>query len=727
MMFLKTSLFGGAILFVGTSFGQAVNSQESKQSSSSDSKQEVEVRGDTAKSIEKNSSAAKRVFTAETLNQFGDVSFLSSLKRLPSIVIIGDKPSLAGLDGKYTQILIDGDHRRTDSIGDLPLSLVERVEIYHAGAVEFSSQAIGGTINIVLKKIPKTKKSTFRADYSESQTHRTSSEIAISDTVDNFSYSILVRGTSKTPKFAESRIDNVSYSNFETTLKGPETIIENKNSSSKQLQVRTKMQFSAPNSLNVSVTPVLTSTESEYRDQSEYLLPTVAEFRSNDRSFNKTNSLSATIDLKLPLSEDWQMSGKFVTSEKRIEGKSFGEISKTKTSLTEELASTSLSSIKSYSTSGKFYYSGLSNFFKGHELVFGWDADHWEDAESGENIRKFKGELGSQSGTVREITSSALLSFFAQDEIKINKANEVYIGARFEHTKQHYFADPNVDFPVARSSSEVFKNASPIFHYLYKINESNIDSLRFSFSQAYSLPNTNAAPTLGFMQINNSVYNPVLAFNYKLRPEIGRTYQTSYEHNGDDGLNYNFRYSFKKIDDLLVRSLFANNGNWFFETVNSGRGISRVLDFDAQFPISLLLQGAPQIDIGLSISKNWSSKSTLPPPTNRLSPSTLLIKIMATYQSREQPLRLGVSGTYQDSVLMQIDDRSTKLGSSTPDIDMFATWSFDSKTNLRLSLSNLLKKVRRENTTYMLSSENIYHQRFSPTYRSVGINFEHKF
>lgn len=75
------------------------------------------------------------------------------MKRLPGVTVQNNSIRLRGLGSGYTQILIDGERPAPGfSIDNLSPDLVERIEIIRAATAEFSTQAVAGTVNIVMKK-----------------------------------------------------------------------------------------------------------------------------------------------------------------------------------------------------------------------------------------------------------------------------------------------------------------------------------------------------------------------------------------------------------------------------------------------------------------------------------------------------------------------------------------------------------------------------------------------
>ena len=116
----------------------------------------------------RNSTASKMVFGREELDRDGDSTVGEILKRLPGVTISG-RPGrggdirMRGLGNGYTQILLNGERPpRGFSLDSLSPDQIERIEVYRAPVAEFSTQAIAGTINIVLREDFQQKQTQIR-------------------------------------------------------------------------------------------------------------------------------------------------------------------------------------------------------------------------------------------------------------------------------------------------------------------------------------------------------------------------------------------------------------------------------------------------------------------------------------------------------------------------------------------------------------------------------------
>ena len=105
------------------------------------------------------------VIDQENIERFNDVTAGDMLRRLPGISFEGPPGEnkdvrVRGLDKGYSQVLINGRRvpdagkEREFQVDQIPVQLIERIEIIRAPTADMDAQGIGGTINIVLKSTP---------------------------------------------------------------------------------------------------------------------------------------------------------------------------------------------------------------------------------------------------------------------------------------------------------------------------------------------------------------------------------------------------------------------------------------------------------------------------------------------------------------------------------------------------------------------------------------------
>ncbi|HEY4998254.1 MAG TPA: TonB-dependent receptor, partial [Usitatibacter sp.] len=120
--------------------------------------EKIEVTAPNEVEERRESTAAKIVVNRDEILRYGDTTVLDVMKRLPGVTVggsggRGSDIRMRGLGNGYTQILLNGEPMPPGfTLESLSPDLIERIEIYRGATAEFSTQAIAGTINIVLRR-----------------------------------------------------------------------------------------------------------------------------------------------------------------------------------------------------------------------------------------------------------------------------------------------------------------------------------------------------------------------------------------------------------------------------------------------------------------------------------------------------------------------------------------------------------------------------------------------
>jgi iron complex outermembrane receptor protein len=116
-------------------------------------------------------SATRIIYGREELEQSNDMAVGDFLRKLPGVVVSGApgkgrEARMRGMKG-YTQILIDGEKSgggkdRSVDVDQLPLELIERIEVIRTPTADMPNEGIAGTINIVMREAPDTSQRSMR-------------------------------------------------------------------------------------------------------------------------------------------------------------------------------------------------------------------------------------------------------------------------------------------------------------------------------------------------------------------------------------------------------------------------------------------------------------------------------------------------------------------------------------------------------------------------------------
>ena len=722
------------------SFYTASNSQDIAQTTppvaqekppvNEDKKQIIQIKAKSEEQYARQESVAKTVISNEELNRYGDVDIVNAMKRVPGVLASKDKLSLVGLAAHYTQVLVDGELPRGLVISDLPMTLIDRVEIYRSGNAEFSSQAIAGTINIILKKLPKTSQTQLKFSISDDFERRRIAESFISDTSENLSYGLTIKLSDRKAIARPPQKEIVEIiSNIDPEKQSYSSILSEA-SNAQQIQLRPQLQFVTASGSRINLTSSLTHIRVDQNDSKSYRFISGKELpirnienKRNTEIGEFKNDLKISTNIFDNAKLDLSVGVKLSQTEGDLNGWAVDSKSENKDMLKSNFEYRGLV----MTSKGKFTVLEAMNFLSGYELVAGWDFSTWRANYILMDSRAYVDTMKISSENVNSDFKVDELAFFAQTEWKFAAQAKAYLGLRWESVKLQDKRISNDDNSSNQNNRQRYTNISPIAQTLWQLNPENTDRVRLALSRAYQAPRQDLAISPKFMSVNASMQNPISVVNYALRPEVGWSYQASYEHNGADEWNYNVNASVKSIDDLQRPVLSYFDNTWWISTVNSGHGLSKILSIDTQFPLTKFLQNWPKLLVNFAISKNWSRVSFLPPPDNRLSPISLSVNLGIDYHAENSPLSIGTSLRYNDSPWQQLNLYTRSLSATQPQLDFYASWTFDKKTQLRIAANNLIRRAEEVITNYTYNDTNASQLMIKPSYRNITMNFEHIF
>ena len=108
--------------------------------------------------------ASRTTISREEILRFGDANALDVLKRLPGVSVGEGGPRMRGLGAGYTQVLLNGDRPPPGfSLENLTPDMIDKIEVMRSATAEYSTQAVAGTINIVLRKTASKPTRDWRA------------------------------------------------------------------------------------------------------------------------------------------------------------------------------------------------------------------------------------------------------------------------------------------------------------------------------------------------------------------------------------------------------------------------------------------------------------------------------------------------------------------------------------------------------------------------------------
>ena len=660
--------------------------------------QKVEVRASGADyDARRDDTASKIVVGSEEILRYGDSNIADVLKRLPGITVTGGRGGspdirLRGLGNGYTQILLNGERAPAGfAIDQLAPDAIERVEIMRAASAEFSTQAIAGTINIVLKKAIRTAQRELKATAGRGNDFSQANGVAtLSDKDGNFSYSAVLSlnrlnfhwlkliddngtdaaGRASVLRNSESnevgRLENLSLApRLNWALANGDTLTSQNFIASNRYRFVATMDtatvFGAPQEFD--------ATANDVRQRNDY-------YRTDLNWVHKLAG-GGKLDTKLGLNANRNSNGT------RQTGSNHGV-----PGLDRQVDT--LSKERGYTFTGKY----STPLVTGHALSMGWDG-----ADSRRDDTRMQREVplpGARQSNLDEDFSADVrrLALYAQDEWDFTPRLSIYAGLRWEglETESH-----GVGFtPVSNRSSVL----SPVFQALWKIPDTK-DQLRAALTRTYKAPATTLLIPRRFMAANNTQNTPDTRGNPELKPELALGLDMGYEHYWADTALLSVSGFVRKISDYTRQGLLLENGRWVQTSVNDGSAVARGLELEAKFPLKAVMQTPHALDLRASVTRNWSRVDAVPGPYNRLNQQLPLTATLGMdYKSADGVVTAGGSFVFKRGGVMRISAEQSSFVTAKRDLDVYLLYKFTPRHALRLSIVSALAEDWLDESTY---------------------------
>ena len=693
--------------------------------------QKVEVKGSVdAYDARREDTASKIVLNHEEIVKYGDTNVLDVLKRLPGVTVSGaagrgGEIRMRGLGSGYTQVLINGERAPAGfSMDSLAPDAIERIEVMRAATAEFSTQSIAGTINIILKKAIKKAQREMKAGIGVGEgLFSPTYNLQLSDRKDLLSYSLTVNGVHQGFKRNTPTLEDgvgpdgkplVRHSSFyeDGVFDG--------------INIGPRLHWSFPNGDSLTSQSFINAgrfkrvsesvSVASVGVQSQYPFvewDTVFEnrFFRTDLNWVKKLAGSAKLDLKIG-----GVIGGLRNDSHRNGYASQGGLQTLDNYVKARGTDSALTSTAKISTP----------IGDGHALSMGWDAGY-----SGRDDLRIQREWrldGPAASPVRKRADSdehynadiTRVAVYWQDEWNVTPRWSVYMGLRWEGISTAVSGAGLVD---TKTSTSVW---SPLFQTLYKLPDTKGDQLRFALTRTYKAPNTQSLIPRRFTTANNNSTEPDFQGNPNLKPELALGLDASYEHYWGQGAMVSVSASLRRIDGYTRNRTAPTALGWITTPINDGVATSRGLEFEAKFPLKSVMAGSPAIDVRANLARNWSSVEAVRGPNNRLDQQTPFSATLGLdYKSGQ--LTTGGSYSFRNGGAVKLSEEQSVYLSVRRDLELYGLWKFDPKSQLRVSLSNLLAQDYVSESTYIEPSGPVRRSTRSPGVAIMRVAIEMKF
>lgn len=685
--------------------------------------QRVEIQARSEAQLAYQEAAAKTIIGSADLLKFGDTNVLDAMRRVPGVQVNNNKIQLLGMNASYTQVLIDGEPPRGVNAEDIPMQMIERIEVYRTANAQFSTQAIGGTVNIVLKRAASSAQQSIKITAAYVQNGQGTVEWNNSGKQGDFSHSVVATASqnsisANTPKKTLNK--QTISDDMDQVLQQYDSLLD-RSVKDRDIRIAPRLQYRTNSNINLTSTTMLAYSNSERDTSRSYTFLQgeplgIAAMRVHDTTerVNLSSTMRATTSFSNDLKLD--ISGGFHAQ----------RIKNTDRSQNYSLNG-DLSLVRNYDTHVRILGGNSSGKFSiptnaEHDLVMGWTGSgttvHIDRNQTDFYKNNATPVYLPQNGR-NELYKSAL---YAQDEWKFQKNSSLYLGLRWESLSINSEGSAQ---DKSRYSTNVL---SPIVQTMWQLNSHNTDRIRLGLARTYQAPNDFYLVSPKIYLVNNSIQNPNFVGNPNLRPELAWGLDAAYEHNGKDGLNYAVRAKIQQIDDLHRDTIFFENRAWWRKYINTGSALGKSLELSTQFPLKRFVFEAPDVDVSMSYLYFWSDVKGLPQPFNQLNPYTYELTFSLNYRLKDVPLTLGMNTKLQDAHWQQISLTDRTYIEMPTNLDLVGLWKFDKKSQLRLAINNITNSNSID--TFSQSRVPSYISTLHTTVnraRNISLSFEHKF
>ncbi|MBR7778876.1 TonB-dependent receptor plug domain-containing protein [Undibacterium rugosum] len=668
--------------------------KQAKPATSKEVVQQVTVSGGRTEVEERRqSTAGKIIYGREELDRNGDSSLGEVLKRLPGVTV-GGRPGrggdirMRGMGNGYTQILINGERApRGFSMDSLSPDQVERIEIVRGAVAEFSTQAIAGTINIVLREEYKQKTTDLKISLGSEQ-GRLAPNVSLTVPGEAGALSYVMSGSVfKNKQHDQSLTDSLEKNTAgETVLKQHQQDQTDRETTGLHLTPRFNYKFENGDTLNFQPFLMTSKSNSQTWNQVNELFRSPTYF--GPQSYATANSSNEAETTFLRGFGNWQH--KFENNGKLVVrfGGGLGKMNSSSMRYQFNQAGQQIDVIsdvnntrdRTANTGGKL----TMPIGDAHTIATGWELEAGKRSQTRTSLDNGLPQY-AESGDNLD-ASTRRVAMFVQDEFDISPQFSAYAGVRWEgiHTSSSSTRQ-NVD-----NDSRVW---SPVLHGVWRIPDSK-DQIRLGLTSTYRAPALNDLIAIPSISNQNSATRPDRTGNPNLKPELSKGIDLAFEHYLSRAGIVSLNLFARSIDDLIRRrTVLVDNGSgarWVSSPVNVGHALTKGMEFDTKFQLQEFLPEGPAIDFRANYSRFWSSVDDIPGPNNRLDQQPKqTANLGMDYRVAGLPLTLGGSVNWTPAYEIQSSTTQIVDTGKKRQFDAYALWKWSPNLQLRLSANNL--------------------------------------
>ncbi|MDX9965934.1 MAG: TonB-dependent receptor [Sulfuricurvum sp.] len=503
----------------------------------------------------KDQSIAKRIIKGEELSQYGDLNALEVLKRTPGVTVPEGKGK-KGAPGKgYTKVLIDGEEvsstKRGNPLEQISPEMIERIEVMTNGSAEYTAEAMGGIVNIVLKKPSSEGKTIAKLTGGVYNAQAMGSVFAQREgKAGEYSYLFNATYADNTHKDdASNRIDDTV--NMTEKLRDSQGRYRALSLNGKLIyapDTKNKYAFDASMGLNAN------SATADERTYTNGALSTTLYNRDESDAMMLWTKLSGEHHLSGTELVDWKL--KFHQNDSEGENRSG-----TKLQYDDSL-------FRVFGADGSY-----SRVVGEHFVKTGAEVKRLMQDES---IRVLSG--GVETSNVHQSLRQDKGSLYLQDEVGIGEDFLVTPGIRYETVSRDFAGSSNIDY------------FAPSLHLLYRLSPD--DNLRASVSKTVRLPRLDElTDTVDSSLELNDLTRPDVRGNPSLKEEKALSYELRLEHYFADKGIISVGGFYREIDDKIEKLTTYEGGRYVERPYNAGEGRLWSVEFELKKSLDAYVGG----------------------------------------------------------------------------------------------------------------------------------------
>ena len=651
---------------------------------------QVEINGAADYDPRRDDTASKTIIGQEEILKYGDTNVFDVLKRAPGVTVIGESIRMRGLGNGYTQVLVNGERPPPGfNLQTVAPEQIEKIEVVRAATAEFSTQAIAGTINIVLKKVVSKPQRDVRVGIGHSGLVKRASALGtLADRSGDLSYYLsvfLLRHDNRNPG---TYTEQLASTDGMVLQQRDSSIANNSKLSLLGLEPRLNWKLDNNGQLNWSASVGVNRFDSQqaYRYDNQ-----VGSFPAPDFLFRDNASENRSVYLSTNVNWVTQLAGGKLDTTLTVTHSSGSADSDWASSTanrqrTLQRDTDSDSRSNSVRSNGKYTRSVLGE----HALATGWEVSRQRQREDRHRVEGF---VGSAPAIFDERFAPQVVqaAAFAQDEWNVTTQWSMYLGARWETIRTDSAVSGR---PDTSSRNHVL---SPIAQTLYKFPDKSGRQLRLALTRTFK------APTVGQLTARrneadlNTRFTADSSGNPDLKPELATGVDATYEHFWAPGATFSATASTRHITDYIRTTLSQDSGGrWLYQPVNDGKADVRGLGLELKFPSKLVWPTWPALDLRAGVNRNWSQVDSVPGPDNRLDQQVPLTANLGV-DYKQGAYTTGASLAFRSGGPARISaEQSTRLQARS-DLDAYLLYKVSSVVQLRFTGKNLLA---RDSETY---------------------------